>query len=81
LLCFYWLFASVITALPDLVGEYFLIAVIVTFGADAHEVLARVSREGYAIGVTLEETAVAAAYLLRLGFGLLLSLGHITSLV
>ena len=62
------LFGEVVT-LPRLVGEDLLVAVCVAFGADAHEVLARLSRERYALGVALEEAAVAAAYLLRLWLG------------
>ena len=73
------LFGEVVT-LPRLVGEYLLAAVLVAFGADAHEVLARLSREGYALGVALEAAAVAASYLLRLRLGLFF-LRHTTSWV
>ena len=63
------LFGEVVTY-PGLVGEELLVAVVVAFGTDAHEVLARLSRVGYALGVALETVAVAAAYLLRLRLGL-----------
>ena len=66
--CLLVLFGEVVTH-PCLVGEELLIAVVVAFGTDAHEVLARLSRVGYALGVALEAAAVAAAYLPRLWLG------------